>query len=103
MERGVDVCRGGRLGLHLIVASTELRNLCRRSWLSASGIKTSDQRWPWWPLRHLALSCWKWFEVLVPALFLGFCAIGIDGVQLRHRGLDGFLKLAWNAFPVDWL
>ena len=53
MESGDVVCRGGGLGLHLIVASTELRNLCRRSWLSASGIKTSDQRWPWWPLLPL--------------------------------------------------
>ena len=50
MESGAVVCRGGGLGLHLIVASTELRNLCRRSWLSASGTKISDQRWPWWAL-----------------------------------------------------
>ena len=50
MESGDVVCRGGGLGLQLIVASTELRNLCRRSWLSASGTKISDQRWPWWAL-----------------------------------------------------
>ena len=23
------------------------------NWVSASGIKTSDQRWPWWPLLPL--------------------------------------------------
>ena len=66
-------------------------------------VSSADQRWPWWPLLPIISQLLNRSEGLVPALFLGFCAIGIDGVQLRHRGLDGFLKLAWNAFPIDWL
>ena len=42
---------------------------------------------------HLVLSCWNGPEGLVPELSLGFCATGLDGVQVRWVFVGSLMKV----------